>query len=508
MDVTLLDLLPGWLLVGSLVILGGLVAVRFSARSGFPSLLLYLGIGLALGTRGLGVEWHDTSLTQVLGFAALILILTEGGVTTQWSAVRRSLAPALTLATVGVLVSVAVVAVAAHVLVGLSWQVSLVVGAVLASTDAAAVFSVLRKVPLPRRLSGILEMESGLNDPPVVILVVVFAAAAAGEDREHSWALIAAIAALELVGGLLVGLAVGWLGGRVLGRLVRGSGTLFAIGVVTVSVIAYSAADLVHVSGFAACYVASLVLGNLGLPHRSVVLGFATALGWLAQIGLFVLLGLLADPFGFASQIVPALVLGTVLLLVARPLSVLFSCLPFRVPWRQQTFLAWAGLRGAVPVVLATVPSTLGTPGVGWLFDLVFVLVAILTLLQAPTLPWVARRLGIATGHHEMALQVDATSLDDLDAELLEVVIGPGSRIAGVEIHELRLPAGANVALVVRADHSFVPKDTTLLRRADQLLIVTPSPVRAATQQRLYAVSRDGRLAGWLRPDRGRPGPT
>lgn len=495
------DDLALWLLAGATVILVGLIAVRFSARSGFPSLLIYLGIGLLLGESGLGIQWDDAVLTEVLGYAALVLILTEGGVTTSWSAVRRSVIPAVSLATVAVVVSVAVIATAAHVILTVSWPVALIVGAVLSSTDAAAVFSVLRRVPLPRSLSGILELESGLNDPPVVILVTVFAAQAAGAADEQPWWMLALIAIGELAGGAVVGLAVGWIGSWVLRHLVVGSSTLFAIGVLTVSVAGYGAAALMHLSGFAACFVASLLLGNLGLPHRAAVTGFATAMGWLAQIGLFVLLGLLASPSEFAPQVLPALGLGVILLLVARPVSVLLSCAPLRVPWRHQVFLSWAGLRGAVPVVLATVPAVMGTPGIDWLFNLVFVLVAVFTAVQAPTLPWVAKRLGIVAAHHQVDLQVETTALDELGAELLEVSVGVGSRLSGVEVQELRLPVDANVTLVVRGDRSFVPSPGTIIRPHDTLVVIAPSAQRSSVQKRLYAVSRDGRLAGWA----GRP---
>lgn len=489
-----------WLLAGALVILLGLVAVRFSTRTGLPSLLLYLGIGVALGESGLGIVWDNAALTQVLGYAALVLILTEGGVTTEWRNVRGSLAPSLSLSTVAVLVSVGVVAAAAHLLLGLSWQVALILGAVLSSTDAAAVFSVIRLVPLPPSLSGILELESGLNDPPVVILVTVFAAHAAGLASDLPWWLLGLLALAELVGGCAVGAAVGWLGAQLLKRLVTGSSTLFAIGVISVSVAAYGAADLVGLSGFAACFVASLVLGNLELPHRPAVNGFATAMGWLAQIGLFVLLGLLASPENFGAQIMPALVLGLVLLLLARPLSVLVSCTPFRVPWRHQAFLSWAGLRGAVPVVLATVPTTMGTPGLEWVFDLVFVLVVIFTLIQAPALPWLAKALKVVSPHHQIDLQVEATPLDEVGAEILEVSVGQGSRLTGVMVGELRLPPDCNVALVVRDRHTFVPSLTTYIRRDDRLLIVTAQSQRHVVQKRLYDVSQQGRLAGWIRP--------
>ncbi|WP_299445674.1 potassium/proton antiporter [uncultured Phycicoccus sp.] len=492
-----LDDLTLALLVGSLVLVVAVAAVRLSLRSGLPSLLIYLGIGLALGESGLGIAYDSEQLTQVLGYAALVLILVEGGITTQWSGIRSSVAPAGVLATVGVAVSVLVVGSVAHLVLGWSWEVSLLIGAVVASTDAAAVFSVLRRVPLPRRVSGMLEAESGFNDAPVVLLVTALAAGLAPGAETEAWWHILVLAVLELAGGTAIGLAIGWLGARLLRLVATTSSALFAIGVLSVAVLAYAVADAAHTSGFIACYLAALVLGNLPLPHRPAVVGLSTAVGWLAQIGLFVLLGLLASPSGFSAQVVPALVVGAALLLLGRPLSVLVSCTPFRMPWRTQAFLSWAGLRGAVPVVLATVPVTAGTPGVEWMFDLVFVLVVVFTLIQAPTLPWVARRLRLAGGHHQIDLAVETTPLTDLGAELLEIDVGPDSRIGGVRVFELRLPTGANVALVVRGGGSFVPRDSDVLRHGDQLLVVAPTAVRARTEKRLYQVSRGGRLAEW-----------
>ena len=485
------------LLLGSIVLVVSVAAVRLSVRSGLPSLLIYLGIGVLLGEGGFGIDYDSQQLTQVLGYAALVLILVEGGLTTRWSGIRRSVAPAAVLATVGVGVSIVVVGVAAKLLLGWSWEIAFLVAAVLASTDAAAVFSVLRRVPLPRQISGMLEAESGFNDAPVVLIVTALAASLAPGATPEPWWQVGVIAVLELAGGSLIGLAIGYGGARLLRVVATTSSALFAIGVIAVAVLAYAAADVVHASGFIACYLAALVLGNLRLPHRPAVTGFATAIGWLAQIGLFVLLGLLASPSGFDDVLVPALVVGTALLLLGRPLSVIASCAPFGMSLRTRAFLSWAGLRGAVPVVLATVPVTVGAVGVEWIFDLVFVLVVVFTIIQAPTLPWVARQLGLGEGHHQVDLAVDATPLEELGADLLEIDVGPGSKIAGVRVFELRLPVGANVSLVVRDGASFVPKDSDVLRHGDQLLVVTPQAVRDDTEKRLQSVSRGGRLAGW-----------
>ncbi|HET7475369.1 MAG TPA: potassium/proton antiporter [Dermatophilaceae bacterium] len=483
------------LLVGAVVLLVAVAAVRLSVSSGLPSLLIYLGIGLFLGEAGpLRIAFDDAQLTQVLGYSALVLILAEGGLTTSWEGIRSAIAPAAVLSTVGVVVSIFVAGLAAHVVLDVGWSTALLVGAVLASTDAAAVFSVLRRVRLPRRLTGLLEAESGFNDAPVVIVVVALATQA---SQPQPWWLLPVRAVLELVGGSLVGLAVGFGGGWLVRRVGSPSSGLFSIAVMTLTVLAYAGAAMLHTSGFIACYLAALVLGNLRLPHRPAIRGFAQAMGWLAQIGLFVLLGLLASPEALPRQLGPALVLGFVLLMVARPLSVFVSLAPFRRSLPDQLFLSWAGLRGAVPVVLATVPGTLGTPGMDWLFDLVFLLVVIFTLIQGPTLPWVARWLGVTDADRAVHLEVESTPLEELQADLLQMQVGQSSKLHGVEVFELRLPPGAAVTLVVRGGKGFVPTPNTVLRRHDQLLIVATADIKSAAEARVRQVSEHGRLAGW-----------
>ena len=492
-----LDDLTWSLLIGSAVLLVAVAAVRISVRSGLPSLLIFLGIGLLLGENGLGISFDSEELTQVLGYCALVLILAEGGLTTRWSSIRKSVAPAAVLSTVGVFVSVGVVAVAARYVLNLDWTVALLIGAILSSTDAAAVFSVLRTVPLPRRLSGMLEAESGFNDAPVVILVVALAAQSVPTAEHHPWWYVLLEAGVELVGGTVIGLLVGWAGAWLLRRVAGASSALFSIGVVSLVVLAYAIAATVHTSGFIAAYLSALVLGNLGLPHRAAVHSFSSALGSIAQIGLFIMLGLLASPTELPEQIGPAVLIGLVLLLVARPLSVLVSLTPFRIPLRDQAFLSWAGLRGAVPIVLATVPATLGTANAARIFNLVFVLVIIFTLVQAPTLPWVARRLGLAESVRSVDLDVETTPLETMGADVIQVTVGERSRLHGVELFELRLPPGANVTLVVRDGKGFVPQGQTVLRHGDQLLVVSTADVRHKAEQRIRDVDEGGRLAGW-----------
>ncbi|WP_405592685.1 potassium/proton antiporter [Streptomyces sp. NBC_01190] len=485
------------LLIGAAVLLVAVVAVRLASRSGLPTLLIYVGIGVAIGQDGLfGFTFDNVQLTQVLGYAALVVILAEGGLGTKWHEIKPVVPAAAVLSTVGLLVSVFITAGAAHFLVGLDWRQALIIGSVVSSTDAAAVFSVLRNISLPKRVTGVLEAESGFNDAPVVILVVALSSAG---PVEHWYTLLGEVG-LELLIGAGLGLLIGWAGAFGLKRLALPASGLYPIAVLAIAVGAYGAGATAHGSGFLAVYIASLILGNAKLPHRPATQGFAEGLGWIAQIGLFVLLGLLVTPHELGDDILPAIVIGLLLTLVARPASVVASLLPFRIPWREQALMSWAGLRGAVPIVLATIPMVTGGDDSRRIFNIVFVLVIIYTLVQGPTLPWVARTLRLADGDASDAadLGIESAPLERLQGHLLSVAIPGRSRMHGVEVDELRLPPGAAVTLVVRDGASFVPLPTTMLRQGDELLVVATDPVRDAAEDRLRAVGRGGKLAGWL----------
>jgi NhaP-type Na+/H+ and K+/H+ antiporter len=484
-----------WLLLGAVVVLVSIVAVRLSHRAGLPSLLIYLGFGLLLGESGAGIQFNDPVIAQTLGLSALVIILAEGGITTNWRLVRPAVPAALALSTVGSAVSIGVVAVAVHEFLGNDWRLSFLAGAVLAPTDAAAVFSVLRRLPLPARLSGILEAESGFNDAPVVIVVMVLSAT---DFTTPNPAFLLGTMLYELAAGAAMGLAIGWLGAYTLRRIALPASGLYPIAVISLVVGSYGATNLLHGSGFLATYISALMLGNARLPHGPATRGFAEGIGWLAQIGLFIMLGLLASPSDLPSQIVPGLVAGFVLSLVARPLSVLASTIGFGIPLREKVFMSWAGLRGAVPIVLATVPMRENVPGADRLFALVFVIVVVFTLLQGPTLPLVARWCKVTVEGEARELDVEAAPLETLHADLLEVRIPVDSQLNGVEIFELRLPPEASITLIVRDDHSFVPEPTTVLWAGDTLLVVAAARAREAAERRLRAVSRRGRLAGWF----------
>ena len=481
------------LLVGAVVVIAAIVAARLAHGVGLPGLLVFLALGLVLGEAGIGVRFDDAGLAESLGLSALVLILAEGGLTTRLDHARAGAPAALVLSTVGVVATMAIVAVAARFMLDVPWRQALLLGAVLAPTDAAAVFSVLRKLPLPPRLSGILEGESGLNDPPSVLAVTLLSATGA----HPSGAFVLGEVVYELIAGAAIGLVLGLLGAAGLRRVALPASGLYPIAVLALIVAGYGAASTAHASGFLAVYVSALVLGNVQLPHRAATRGFAEGIAWLAQIGLFVMLGLLASPSRLPAQILPAIVIGLVLTVIARPVSVLISTVAFRIRWREQTFLSYAGLRGAVPIVLATIPMSSHVPDAARLFDLVFLIVLGFTLIQGPTLPAVARALRVLTPVEPTELDVESAPLEDLHAVMLQAEIPEGSRLHGVELFELRLPKDASLALIVRDGRGFVPDPTTRLQSGDRLVIVATAAVRRQTERRLRAVGRAGKLAGW-----------
>ena len=451
---------------------------------------------MALGEKGLGIPFEDAQLAHALGFAALIVILAEGGLTTPWADVRPAMRLGAVLATLGVGVSVGIMAVFGHYVLGLPWELAVLLGAVTSPTDAAAVFSVLRVVPLPKRLQGTLEAESGLNDAPTVVLVTLISTGAF-EDNGPLGA--GALIVFELVAGVAIGLAVGFGGAWLMRRAALPASGLYPLAVLTLCFLAYGAATGVHASGFAAVYVGALALGNQELPHRAATRSFAEGVAWLAQIGLFVMLGLLLSPGRITlANVGIAIAAGTVLTLVARPISVFVSSVVRPMPLRELTFLSWAGLRGAVPIVLATIPLSENVDGSERLFDIVFVLVVVNTLLTGPTLPFAAKVLKVTRRSEPRGLDIEAAPLERVTADLLQITISPASQMHGVEVGELRLPAGSSVSMVIREGQTLVPERRTVLKHGDDLLVVTPRKLRDATEERLRQVSAHGRLAKWL----------
>lgn len=482
------------LLGGGAIILLAIIGVRFAGRLGVPGLLLYLGIGLLVGWALPIDEVIDPEIATVLGSSALVLILAHGGLTTRMTELRPVLGASLALATVGVAVSVVAVAVPLIVFFEMDTQSAVLLAAVLAATDAAAVFAVLRKTNVIPRLKNLLEGESGFNDAPVVVLVTVVAA---GGLDDQPW-LIPLLVIAELIGGAVVGIAVGFATRWLIPRMALPAIGLYPIAVVAALVMSYGLADLINSSGFMAVYVAAILLGSsANLPHRKAVIGFSDGLSWIAEIGLFVMLGLLAQPSRLPESIGIALVTAVVLLLFARPLASFVSLVPLRLPLREISFVSFAGLRGAVPIVFAAIPLGLGVPGAEMVFDTTFIVVLVLTLVQSPAIPWVARRLRVEAANEPDELEVDVAPLDDMDAVVIGIDVREQSRMVGVFLRELALPEGVVVSLVLRGNQSLPPRMETRLRSGDRLVVVAPQRLRTETISRLRQVAVSGRLGTW-----------
>lgn len=485
--------LPAVLVAASAVVILAIVGVRFAGKLGLPGLLLYLVIGLVIGWVFPGINFNDAGLAVVLASTALVFILAHGGLTTRTSSLRPVLAPALMLATVGVTISILVVAMPL-IWFGVDPVIAILFGAVLAPTDAAAVFSVLRRVPVSPKLRAALEGEAGFNDAPVVVLVTLVAGGAL--DADAVW--IPVLVLVQLIGGAVVGIAVGFGARWLLPRMALPAVGLYPIAAVTFFVLAFGLAAFIQTSGFMAVYVAAVIVGSSSsLPHRRGVVGFSDGLSWLAEIGLFVMLGLLASPARLPQALGLAVAGALLLVLVARPISVLSSLLPFRWPLREITFVSFAGLRGAVPIVFAAIPLGLGLPGSELVFDATLIVVLVLTLVQSPLLPWVARVCGVRDSATPGELDVDVAPLDEVDAVVMSVDVMANSNLVGIFVRELGLPKGATVALVLRADSSLPVNDETRLRESDRIVLVCPQKLRDATEHRMQALARDGRLAGW-----------
>jgi cell volume regulation protein A len=460
------------MLVAIAVLLVGAVAACFVDRIGAPTLLLFLGLGMLLGEDGPGgIRFDDATLVRDTGSLALALILLEGGVLADVGAIRRVIRPGVLLATAGVAITAGVVSVAAHATLAGGWKTALLVGAVVSSTDAAAVFAALRGVGLRRGVEAVLELESGINDPLAAILVIglVDWQTHDGWGAPDAFLLVGRELALGATGGVLVGLAAVAL----LRRLPLPSAGIAPVLVAAVALAGYAGVTRLGGSGLLAAYLTGLFVGDARIPHAGVVRGFLQGAAWLAQIGLFVLLGLLVTPSRLPHEGFAPLVVAMALVLVARPLAVVACTAPFRVPLRSQAFLALAGLRGGVPIVFATLPIAAGIATGVKVFDIVFYVVVVSVAAQGLTLRWAARRLGVVeTRPVPHFADLDSATLSTLGAEIVELRPGDLGIAPGTEVRRLALPGAAVIVAIRRDEELVVPRGETDLRERDLLYLL------------------------------------
>ena len=481
--------------LGALIVLIAIFSVRFAGKLGVPGLLMYLFLGLVLGATVPALYFDDATLATVLGYSALILILANGGLTTKVDQLRPVLGPSLALASVGIAVSIGVVALPLIFIFDFDPQLAVLLGTVLAATDAAAVFSLLGRMRVNNKVRTLLEAEAGFNDAPVVVIVSIVASGSWGETA--AW-LIPILVVAEIIGGAIIGIAVGYLGRFVLPRLALPGVGLYPIAALALIVFSYGAASVLHASGFMAVYISAILIGSAKkLPHRRSILGFSDGLSWIAEIGLFVMLGLLAE-VGRLPEAIP-LALGAVVLLVffARPLAAIVSLAPFRMGTRVIAFVSIAGLRGAVPIVFAAIPLGFGIPGAELVFDATLIVVFLLLLFQTPVIAVLGRKIGVCLPEQLRELEVESAPLDGMSATVLGVDVPKGSALVGVFVVEMGLPRGALVSLVIREGVAEVPREETRIRAEDQLVIVATLDVQAQTEERIRLLASGGRLARW-----------
>ncbi len=476
---TALLLTTAGLLLGASVLFS-----RASHRIGVPIALLLLVVGMVAGSEGLGgIAFDNYGFAFRLGTVALALILFDGGLNTPLAELRRSWAPATTLATVGVVLTALAVGGAARAF-GLGWAEALVLGAVVSSTDAASVFAVLRGsgLQLKRRVGTTLELESGLNDPVAVILTVALTANLV-RPGELPPAQLAGEIAIQLAVGAALGVAVGLGGRELLKRNPLPTGGLYPALTLALAFLAYGVTTLLGGSGFLAVYLAGMVLGKAHLPYHGGLLRVHDALAWLSQIGMFLVLGLLVFPSRLLDVAGTGIALALVLVVVARPAVVALCLAPFRYPWRETAYIGWVGLRGAVPIILATFPVLAGAPGADRIFHLVFFIVVANTLVPGATVAWLTRRLGLQTKEPPAPQAVLAIeSRVPLEGELLSFHIDEALVVAGVPLEELDFPEGSSVMLIVRGNRLVPPKGSTVFEPGDHVYLVTQPEDRALMQ--------------------------
>ncbi|MEP6474857.1 MAG: potassium/proton antiporter [Gemmatimonadota bacterium] len=448
---------------------------RGLGRVTIPTGLIFLAIGMLAGSEGIGgIRFDDFHVAFRLGTVALVLILFDGGLNTPMSAVKAAARPAAVLATFGVVATAGLVATAAHLL-GFEWRAALLLGAIVSSTDAAAVFAVLRGsgLQLSKRVGTTLEVESGLNDPMAMILTVALTASLTRGTEILGWHLALDIV-IQLAVGATAGLAIGFGGRRLLGRLHLPASGLYPVITLALALLAFGLPTLILGSGFLAVYVAAVVLGNGALPFRSSLLRVHDALAWLAQIIMFLVLGLLVFPSQLPPVALSGLILALFLAIVARPLVVSLCLAPFGYAAKEIGYVGWVGLRGAVPIILALVPVLGGAPGAAGLFNVVFFIVVISALIPGSTVPWVTRMLGLESKEPpapQAVLQIE--SRQELSGELMSFYVDASLAVSGVPLSELFFPDGAAVMLIVRGHDLLPPRGSTVLKPGDHVYLIS-----------------------------------
>lgn len=463
----------------SILLIVGVATTKFSSRLGLPSLVLFIGVGMIASQY---IYFDNAKITQLVGILALIVILFEGGMQTKWRTMRTVLPAATSLATIGVLLTTVGIGVVAKFVLGLSWLEGMLFGAIVGSTDAAAVFAVLGNKNIKPNITSTLEAESGTNDPMAVFLTITFISLIQAEAGPL----------LSLIGsffwqmgiGLLVGLLIGRLSVWAINKINLDSSGLYPVLAMGFAIFTYAFTTAIGASGLLAVYVMAVVLGNMDLTYRHSIFRFNEGFAWMMQICMFILLGLLVFPNQLRDVIWQGLLLALILMFVARPLGVYISLLFSQFNAKEKLFISWAGLRGAVPIVLATYPLLAGLENADLLFNVVFFVVLLSALFQGATLTPFAEKLGLVGPKTiQVPHSLELVSIGKTNTEIIEIVIEENATIVGQELKNVELPTDTLITAVIRGNRVITPRGDTFIEAGDVLYVLVPKTNRSAIKK-------------------------
>ncbi|MDG5473544.1 potassium/proton antiporter [Jeotgalibacillus sp. ET6] len=486
--------IDSFVLLGGLLLICGVIVAKFSNKLGLPSLVLFILVGMIIGSDGLGIVYFDNmNIAQLIGVMALIIILFEGGMQTKWATVRSVALPSLSLATFGVLITSGIVGYIAFLLFDVTLLEGLLFGAIVGSTDAAAVFAVLKERNIKAKMGATLEAESGTNDPMAVFLTLAFIELITIEGSSI-WGMIPSFF-WQMGIGLIFGLILGKIASVSINRIKLDSSGLYPIFSLAFALLSYSVTQVAGGSGFLAVYVAALVIGNSELTYRYSIFQFNEGFAWMSQILMFIILGLLVFPAQVFTMniILNGLLLSFVLIFVARPIAVYLSTIGMKYSNKEKLFISWAGLRGAVPIVLATFPIVAGIEKGQLFFNVVFFIVLTSTLLQGSTISYVAKKLKLTgpkkdTPHHSIEL----ISIGKANAEMVQFQTNKDLALVGKKLHELDLPNEVTISAMVRDEELITPYGETEILAGDFLYILVASKHKEKVRKMMETKKKPG----------------
>lgn len=477
-----------FILLTAILLIAGVLTTKFSARLGVPALVLFMMVGMVMGSDVLGIIYFDNASTaQMIGVFALVVILFEGGLQTKWKTLRPVIIPSLSLATIGVLLTSGIVAVAAKLILELGWLEAILFGAIVGSTDAAAVFAVLKGQNINERIGTTLEAESGSNDPMAVFLTVAMIELITIPETSIITMIGSFFVQMGL--GVLLGFIAGKLAVKALNKINLDSSGLYPIFSIAFALLTYGITAFMNGSGLLAVYVLAIIIGNAEIAYRHSIFRFSEGFAWMMQISMFVILGLLVFPSDLFTWdiIFKGILISVILMLVARPVAVYVSTIKMKFTNKELVFLSWAGLKGAVPIVLATFPLLADIEGSQLIFNVVFFVVLTSCLIQGATVTNLADKLGLtgpkkATPMHSLEL----VSLGKVNTEMIEYEIDTDSKLVGKTLLDIPFPDGTLVNAIIRNDQLITPTGTTRIKLGDFLYILASKSSKPKLKQILH----------------------